>query len=419
MNRHPLLVVFASMDPRGGKIGGVETHIRHILRNHPDDIDLLLVGIDETGDLACGKAIGMEFSGRAITFLPVAHVAAAEARISASRLFRSTTLRFVAGAIRHLAALRRLIAGSCVSADIPRVEFSILPFLLRLPFALTIHADLTKASQTDSLLKRHGVIKRWSEKFALATASAVFTVNEGIRTAIIDENPALAVKTSTLPVPVDTKIFTPSPFPETGTFHLVYAGRFDEVKDPGLMFEAIAALARRLDDRIEFHIVGAADPTVFPEFAAIRHLAVRHGPCDAEGVASIIRTAHCGILTSHSEGLPCFLLETLAAGRPFAATRLPTFEGIVVEGQTGFLAERREARAATAEAMADGLAELRADISGRRLVPNQIAASVERYSVRAIFTKLFEVHARLRTKPRKGGGQNIDTGLSEVVRPPR
>lgn len=395
----PLLVVFATLDPRGNKIGGIETHIRHILRNHPSETDLLLVGIDEFGDLPLGQPRSVDFAGRAITFFPVAHVPADEARISASRLMRSTTLRFVAGGLRHLLALRRLVAGRAVSADLPRVEFSILPALLRIPFVLTVHADLAKAGATDSLLKRYGAAKRWSEALAFATARHVFTVNEGIQAALVAAHPGLAGKSGVLPAPVDTRIFTPAPFPETDAFRLVYAGRFDEVKDPALMFETVAALARRLDDRLEFHVIGSANPEAFPEFAAIRHLTTLHGPKNAEGVAALVREVHCGILTSHSEGLPCFLLETLASGRAFAAVRLPTFEAHVVPGVTGQLTERSVSRAETATRLAGAFASVWQDIRTGVLKPDVIAATISGLSVTAIFARLFEVHAAIRKAP--------------------
>ncbi|KAF0228352.1 MAG: hypothetical protein FD175_2133 [Beijerinckiaceae bacterium] len=400
VNARPLLVVFATLDPRGNKIGGIETHIRHILRNHPAETDLLLVGIDEFGDLPLGQPQAVDFAGRAITFLPVAYVPADEARVSASRLMRSTTLRFVAGGLRHLLALRRLVAGRAVSADLPRVEFSILPALLRVPFVLTVHADLAKASVTDSLLKRYGAAKRWSEALAFATARHVFTVNEGIQAALVAAHPGLAGKSGVLPVPVDTGIFTPAPFPATDTFRLVYAGRFDEVKDPALMFETVAALARKLDNRVEFHVIGSASPDAFPEFAAIRHLTTLHGPRDAEGVAARIRAAHCGIMTSHTEGLPCFLLETLASGRAFTAVRLPTFEAHVVPGVTGQLVERGTSRAETATRLADSLARVWLDIRAGVLKPEVIAATISGLSVTAIFARLFEVHAAIRRGPK-------------------
>ncbi|MFN3481861.1 glycosyltransferase family 4 protein [Rhabdaerophilum calidifontis] len=410
----PMLVVFATMDPRGSKIGGIETHIRQILRNHPAGTDLLLVGIDEAGDLAPGVPLAVPFGGRSITFLPVAHVPADEARVAAPSLFRSTTLRFVAGGLRHLPALRRLVAGRSASADLPRVEFAILPLLLRLPYALTIHSDLTAAASTDSLLKRHRGLKHWSEWLAFAGAAHVFAVSEELRGALAARHRGIARKSSVLPVPVDTRLFRPTPFPEGERFHLAYAGRLDAVKDPALMVATIAALARRLDGRVAFHLIGAADPETIPGFAAIRPLTERHGMQDAEGVAARLRQVHCGLMTSHSEGLPCFLLETLASGRAFVAASLPSFTPFIRAGETGALVPRHGATEATAEALAEALADLWHDIRAGRLDPARIAASVAAYSVDAIFAGLFATHARIRIPG--GGTDYAETGPEAASR---
>lgn len=392
----PALFVFATLDPRGNKIGGIETHIRHILRNHPPEVDLILAGIDEFGDLKIGEAIPFTFGGRAITFVPLAHVPADEARQSASKLLRSTTLRFVLGGLRHLPTLRKLARGRAASADLPRVEFAPLPVLMGVPFALTIHSDLAKAGKTDSLLKRYGALKSWSEGLAFQAASQVYVVNAEIRAALMAAHPGLNGKCEVMTVPVDTRLFTPSPFPANDVFRLVYAGRFDEVKDPRLMFETVAALAQRLKNRLEFHIIGGADPEVFSEFSAIRALSIRHGSQDAEGVARIIRGAHCGLMTSHSEGMPCFLLETLASGRVFASVRLPSFEPLVVEGKTGLLVDRQSERAESAQALATALDTLWQDLQAGRYLPEAIAPVVKPYSVAEIFSRLFACHARMR-----------------------
>ncbi|MCA0399968.1 MAG: glycosyltransferase [Proteobacteria bacterium] len=395
--KRPLLVVFATLDPRGNKIGGIETHIRHILRNHPKEVDLLLVGIDEAGDLETGKVHPMDFDGRAISFFPLACVPAAEARVSASRLTKSTTLRFVLGGLRHLGALRHLIRGREASVDLPRVEFALLPWLLGIPYILGIHADLGKVGATDSLLKRYGLLKRASEAFALRKAAHVFAVNPDITAALLREYPALAGRIETLPVPVDTAIFRPTPFSSSSPCRIVYAGRLDEVKDPELMFAALAALERQRPGEVAFHLVGSADPGRFAGFAAIERFTIRHGAKNAGEIATILRDSHCALMTSHSEGLPCFLLETLASGRAFVATDLPTFRPFVKPELSGALVARKETREASAEALAGALEQVATNIETGMFKPERIAASVAHLSVSRVFEQLFARHALVRT----------------------
>lgn len=392
----PLFIVFAAMDPRGNKIGGVETHIRHLLRNPPKDADLLHVGLDEAGDLQLGQVIEVPFDGRHIPFLPIAHVPADRAHVSAARLTQSTTLRFVLGGLRYIGAIRRQIGARPASADLPRVEFAALPIVLGIPHVVTIHGDGAKIDKTDSLLKRHGLLKTWSERLALSSARHIYAVSDAISADLAERHPSASERTSVMPVPVDTDRFRPSPFPRADKLRIVYAGRFDEQKDPRLMFQTIAATCRRLSGAVEFHIVGATDPDVFAEFAAIRDVSIRHGACDAARVASIIAEAHCGILTSHSEGLPCFLLETLASGRAFGATHLPAFDPFILPERTGFLVPRQADRTAMVEAVAAGFATLWQDIRAGRLSPNKIAQVVAPFSVQALLARLYATHARIR-----------------------
>ena len=60
------ITLLHSIDPRGGKVGGVETHVRLMLSRYPDSVSMMLVGIDERGDLEIGKPVKIEFDGRQI-----------------------------------------------------------------------------------------------------------------------------------------------------------------------------------------------------------------------------------------------------------------------------------------------------------------------------------------------------------------
>ncbi|MGG6548491.1 UNVERIFIED_CONTAM: hypothetical protein NY100_24090, partial [Prevotella sp. 15_C9] len=83
-----------SIDPRGGKVGGIETHVRLMLSRHPDNVSVLLVGIDERGDLEIGKPVKVDFDGRSIDFLPVVHIPGEAMRAAAKTIGQSVTLRF-------------------------------------------------------------------------------------------------------------------------------------------------------------------------------------------------------------------------------------------------------------------------------------------------------------------------------------
>ena len=114
--------------------------------------------------------------------------------------------------------------------------------------------------------------------------------------------------------------FPATPFDvQDGIFRICFAGRLDEFKDPPLMFDVLARLHAKLEGNIEFHYVGATDPARYPEFAKAQAFTLRHGSQTPDGVRDIMARCHAGILTSYFEGLPCYLLEMLASGRPVGA----------------------------------------------------------------------------------------------------
>src|SRR2546421_397469 len=127
------LCVLHPIDPRGSKIGGIETHIRQILAYSPTDFSILLVGLDGFGDLTPGKPIRLEHGGQPFDFLPVVHYPEERIHEAAKKLHRSVTLRFTLGALRYLPAIRRLMASSRGSADLHRFELALIPRLLGLP----------------------------------------------------------------------------------------------------------------------------------------------------------------------------------------------------------------------------------------------------------------------------------------------
>src|SRR4029078_7288500 len=60
-------------DPRGQKVGGLETYIRDFITFHPVDTDILFIGVDSTGELELGKLHRLTFRGRGFDFLPHLH----------------------------------------------------------------------------------------------------------------------------------------------------------------------------------------------------------------------------------------------------------------------------------------------------------------------------------------------------------
>ncbi|MET0605884.1 MAG: hypothetical protein ABWZ80_05470, partial [Beijerinckiaceae bacterium] len=302
------------MDPRGVKLGGIETHVRHIIKHHPRDMKVLFVGVDERGDQTLGKPVSIDVLGRRILFMPVAHEPTEDINRAASSLLRSITLRTVVGALWHWRTIRSLTKGVQVSAELQRFEFAPVARLLGLPAVQVVHGEGSKNDKMDSLIKRFWFLHAGAERLALRLAKRIMCVNPTIVTRLRREFSKDAPKAAMMTVSVDRELFRPRPFNVTdGVFRIMFAGRLDEFKDPPLMFRVFRLLHEQLGGRFEFHYVGKSDPARYPEFDAIQSFTVMHGFQTPDGVARIAARCHAGVLTSFFEGMPCYLLED--AGR--------------------------------------------------------------------------------------------------------
>lgn len=402
------LCVMHPMDPRGAKLGGIETHVRQIFTSYPEDFSLIFVGVDEFGDCRLGQVRRLEIGGRTIEFLPVTHVNAARINLAATRLLQSTTLQFARGILRYFGPIRRALGAKPVTVDLQRFEYAGLARLAGLPIVQWVHGDGGKNQKMDSLLKRFWFLHRANEWLALHLAKRVLCVNGDILERLAQSYPALRSKGEVMSVSVDTDVFTPQPMPEwDGVFRVVFAGRLDSFKDPPLMFRVLAGLRERLGTQVQFHYVGTTDPHRYPEFASIADITVRHGFQPAGTVASIMAACHAGILTSFFEGLPCYLLEMLSVGRPFAAIRLPQYDPLVVDGISGKLVERTEPDAACEAALTDAFLELRAAAIAGTPDPGRIHALVEPFSVRVQMQRMFAHHRLIQDGMRGAVRQRI------------
>ena len=399
-----LLVLFHTMDPRGEKLGGIETHVRLMLARFPGRV--LFVGLDEIGDLVGGRVVEIAHEGRSLRFLPVARAPSGGVNRAAKRLTQSVTLRFLLGALRHLPAIRRALGGVPASCEIERFEFAILPRLLARPCVLMVHNEERRDAAMDSLVKRYWWLHRANERIALELAACVFAVNPSIAVRIAGLAERFARKTQVLSVSVDTARFTPVPLAAGDTFRVCFAGRLDAFKDPPLMLASLADAARRLARspagrfrKLAFDYVGASDIAAVPGFAAVEAITTCHGPQPAAAVAAIMRGAHAGLITSFFEGMPCYLLEMLASGRPVAAVELPQFRALLGRGEGEGGGGRLVARAATLEAsaaaLADALLDLAETVDAGTFDPAALAALVRPYSVEAQMGRLFTAHEAL------------------------
>ncbi len=372
----------------------METHVRQLLRRHPADLPVLMIGLDDRGDLKLGEIVRIEHAGRAIDFLPVAHIPAGDQKTAAKTVKGSVTFRFAKGLAKRLVAIRRMLKGCVLTSEVERFEFAPLARALGAPLVVMVHNEGDpKTDKMDSVLSRYWWINDAAEWLAFRLARRIFCVTPKLRERLAARHPSQATKAEVLTVSVDTGLFRPTPFDlADGKLRIVYAGRLDEFKDPALMFTVAKRLHERLGGAFEFHFCGAADPHRFPEFAPIEAFTVRHGALMPEGVAEVMRKVHIGILVSHWEGMPCFLLELLASGRPFGGLRLPQFDQVVRPGVSGRMVERQATSDASADAVAAAIAALWDDIRMGRVDPQAVHDCIQPFSVDRQLGRLFQAH---------------------------
>lgn len=383
-------------DPRGEKVGGLETYIRDFITFHPADTDLLFIGVDSIGDLELGKIHKLTFRDRTFDFLPILRYSDSKAREAARSIGASLTGQFFMALLRNFSLVSKHIRARRCSIDLRRVEFSWLPAVLRLPFIQMLHGEGVPKLQMDSLLRRYSFVHNAGERFAMATSAKFLCVNPYITERLQKEYPRQRDKIDTLWTWVNTEIFQPHALPrDISPFRIAFAGRLDEFKDPSLMFQTIHRLRQLMQDKVEFHYVGTSDPHRYPEFAAIEAITVRHGFKDAVGMAATLASSHAGILTSEFEGMPRFVLETLAVGRPVVATHLPQLEAVVRDGESGYLVPRSGSRTDMVERLVHRFINVRDAIANGGMDSARIASNIRTFTPSTQLARVFRYHQEI------------------------
>ncbi len=383
------------MDPRGSKLGGIETHIRNILKYYPDDFNLTFIGVDEIGDLPLGQIIQISYLNRPITFLPLLAIPTQKLNKAGQSLSESTTLLFTMALFKHYFLIRRLLKRVPVSIEIQRFEFASFVRALGFKSIQWVHGEGKPDQRMDSLLKKYWFTHRINEYLAVHFSDYIYCVNQAAQSRLQILFPHLHDKCEVMHVAVDTDVFSPHSFDlPDDILRICFADRLDEFKDPPLMFRVLSKLHKALEGKIEFHYVGDSSADRYPEFQLIRDFTILHGLQSAQGVARVARQAHCGILTSYFEGLPCYLLEMLATGRPVCAIRLPQYDSLINSGLSGYLINRTEDVEICENELMHAFLITWSQIKSQAIDPYKINQLIQNYSISRQMSRLFDKHRR-------------------------
>lgn len=384
-----------SADPRGTKVGGIETYIRDYIYYHPDDMDLLFIGADEIGDLPIGQVTETEFRGRRFKFLALYRLESAVNQYTGT-VIKSETFRFARKLIDNWGLMRRILRQDNYSVEVRRPEYAPIMYSLGVPIIQMIHVWGGKDKQQSGVLAQYGWMRHSSELIAATIVKKFYSVNSDLTAMFKRRYPLFKNKFDTLTTWANTSIFRPSEFQfDDDKIDVLYAGRMDKFKRPDIMFSVIAEL-QKLTGRVRFHYVGDGDADAFPEFAAIRDITVRHGVMKSPEIASLMQRCQMGLLTSDFEGMPRFVMELLTSGRPAVCLHLPQLEAVLRDGETGFLIPRGPDQVSE---QARRMLETYKLIRNGSLDPTVIRAAVEPFSPESLLGKIWNDHRRLHGLP--------------------
>jgi len=190
---------------------------------------------------------------------------------------------------------------------------------------------------------------------------------------------------------VDVERFAPAPEPSGPPVVLVGTRM---LLDKGIV-ELVEAsrMLRQADVQVKIRLAGAPDPG---NPVSISEDQLRSW--DAEGIvewvgqkgdmAEQLRQAHIACLPSYREGLPLFLAEAAAAGRPSVTTDVPGCRTAIETEKTGLLVPPRDSRA-----LAAALTRLIQDDRLRHAMGNRARElALAQFSSRVVTTNIFELY---------------------------
>lgn len=314
--------------------GGIETCIRGMIR-FARDTTFAVAGLMVRPR---GEPIGLwaertvSHGGRDVPSLHLGHSSRGPGDVP-------NAVRLVAGAVRHRRALRRVEPAI---VQVHRVE--VVPIARR----------LFPGAQLDLFL--HEDARRWTP----TTSSSKWRRTPGLHHRLIDYAVAAADRVlcfspsasdyhrrrhgHVIPMPTwfDPETFYATPLAPAASTKLLWVGRLDPVKDPLLALDVLQALP--VDHTLTVVGDGALRATITGEVEArqLQQRVTLAGAVPMSEVASLMQQHHVLLMTSHSEGFPRVLVESLASGRPVVATEGADTGHLLTRGKTGGRASTRD-----------------------------------------------------------------------------
>ena len=262
----------------------------------------------------------------------------------------------------------------------------------------------------------HDLMPRWkrgvfelAERIAGRCTDHMIAVSESGRRHVVELGLVDAARTRTIYSGIDLDrldgAWDPEPVRrelelDAGAEVVVFVGRLDAAKAPGLLVAAFAEVARQRP-RAVLVMVGDGDlaPALRGQIAElelgdrVRLLGTRHD------VPAILRLADVFALSSMYEGVGRALTEAMLLGVPVVAPRIYGIPEVVHHGETGLLYPRGDADAharAIGEVLADPATARRLGDAGRRLTRRLFDGDAMVRAIEAVYEELVAEERRRR-----------------------
>ena len=221
----------------------------------------------------------------------------------------------------------------------PNVYGGLACRLAHIPYAINI-TGLGTAFENGGLLKKL-VIMMYS--VACKNAKIVFFENEENRQIFIKERIVKEIQTHRLNgAGVNLDKYRLTEYPEGDKIKFLFMGRVMAEKGINELFEAMKKLITN-GVNCELHVLGGYEEDYKEKIDKYESEGWLYYHGYQKDVRPYIEKCHCFVLPSWHEGMANTNLESAASGRPIITSNIPGCMEAVVDGVSGFLAERKNA----------------------------------------------------------------------------
>lgn len=222
----------------------------------------------------------------------------------------------------------------------PNVYAGLICRMKNIPYCVNI-TGLGTAFQSDGLLKKLVIILY---KFGIKKAKTVFFENVENRDTIVNYNIVDKKKTCVLNgAGVDLEKFKFESYPQQkNEIHFLFIGRVMKEKGIDELFKAAKKIKSQFKN-IHFDIVGRFEDDYKQTILDLSKEGIVEYHGYHNDVRPFIENSHCFVLPSWHEGMANTNLECGAMGRPIITSNIHGCLEAVVDGETGYLVEPRDA----------------------------------------------------------------------------